>query len=56
MTIELARQIFEKKYLSIKFHEICPLGAELFHADRQTDRHDEANNLFSQFCEYTSKL
>jgi len=25
--------------------------AELFHADRRMDRHDEANSLFSQFCE-----
>jgi hypothetical protein len=23
----------------------------LFHVDRQTDRHDEANSRFSQFCE-----
>jgi hypothetical protein len=27
--------------------KIRPLGAELFH----TDRRDEANNRFSQFCE-----
>ena len=27
------------------------LGAELFHADGQTDRRDEANSRFSQFCE-----
>ena len=27
------------------------MGAELFHADGRTDRHDEANNRFSQFCE-----
>ena len=25
--------------------------AEVFHADGRTDRHDEANNRFSQFCE-----
>jgi len=47
--------------------KICPVGAELFHADGQTDgrtdgrtdgqmdgqkdRHDEANSPFSQFCE-----
>jgi hypothetical protein len=33
--------------------KIRPVGAELFHADgdRQTDRHDEANSRFSQFCE-----
>jgi len=37
------------------FMEIRPLGAELFHAnrwtDRQTDRHDEANIILSQFGE-----
>jgi hypothetical protein len=41
--------------------EICALGAELFHADgrkdrqRETDRHDEANNRFLQFCERAKK-
>jgi len=33
--------------------------AEFFHADQQTDmqtkRHDEANILFSQFCESTKE-
>jgi hypothetical protein len=27
------------------------VGAELFHEDGQTDKHDEANSRFSQFCE-----
>jgi hypothetical protein len=39
--------------------KIRPMGAQLFHADRQTegrmdgwtDRHDEANNSVSQFFE-----
>ena len=35
--------------------KIRPLGAEFFHADRQTnrrtDRHNEANSRFSLFCE-----
>jgi len=37
--------------------KICPLGAELLHADEQTetDRHDEANSRYSQFCTYTCK-
>ena len=34
---------------------MCPVGAELFHTkgqtDIRTDRHDETNNRFSQFCE-----
>jgi hypothetical protein len=33
--------------------KIRPEGAELFHTDRQTDRYDEANSRFSQFCECT---
>jgi hypothetical protein len=28
-----------------------PMGAELCHADRQTDSYVEANCRFSQFCE-----
>jgi len=36
--------------------EICPVGAELFLADEQTDRHDDANSLFSQFCEGAWKV
>jgi hypothetical protein len=35
--------------------KILPVGAELFHADgqtdRETDRHDEANSRFAKFCE-----
>jgi len=31
--------------------KISPVGAEKFHADRRTDRHDEANSRLSQFCE-----
>jgi len=27
------------------------VGAELFHAERRTDGHNEANSRFSQFCE-----
>jgi len=32
----------------MKFHAA---GAELFYADGQTDRRDEADIRFSQFCE-----
>jgi hypothetical protein len=31
------------------------VAAELFHADGWTDRHDEANNLFSHFANWTIK-
>jgi len=36
--------------------KIRPEGAELFHAEKQTDRHDEANSLFSKFCERALKV
>jgi hypothetical protein len=31
--------------------KIRQVGAELSHVEGGTDRHDEANSLFSQFCE-----
>jgi len=31
--------------------KIRPVGAKLFHADGRTDRYDEVNSRFSQFCE-----
>jgi hypothetical protein len=49
--IKLSRQTFEKKdEISNKF-KIRPVAAKLFHADRQTDGHDEANSHFSKFFE-----
>jgi hypothetical protein len=36
--------------------KIHPVGAELFHADGQTDRHDKANSWFVQFCKTHLKL
>jgi hypothetical protein len=47
--LEISQQIFEK-YSTIKFHEILPMGgggAEVFSADRLTDKRDEANRSFS---------
>ena len=48
---------FSKKFQIINFMKIRPVGAELFHADRQTDRqterHDETNSRFPQFCAST---
>jgi hypothetical protein len=29
--------------------KILPVGADLFHAERQMDRHDEASSRFSNF-------
>ena len=31
------------------------MGAELFHADGQTDGHAEAHSRFAQFCERTNE-
>jgi hypothetical protein len=49
MQLEFSGQFFEK---SSNFIKIRPMGAELFHADVQTnrDKHDETNRRFSQFC------
>jgi len=33
--------------------KISPVEAEVFHEDGQTDRHEEANSPFSEFCERT---
>jgi hypothetical protein len=41
---------FSNNTLISNFMKICPVGAELFHADRQT-----ANSRFSQFCERAYK-
>jgi len=40
---------FSKNAQISNFMKICPEGAELFHADGQTDRNDEAICCFSQF-------
>ena len=56
MKIEFSEQIFQKIAKISNFMKICPVGAELFRADGQTDRQtDEANSRFSQFCERAQK-
>jgi len=35
------------------FTKICLVGAESLHADRRTDRHDDANSRF--FCKFAYK-
>jgi hypothetical protein len=48
---EFSRQILENPQKR-NFTKICPVGTKLFHEDRRrTDRHDEADNRFSQICE-----
>jgi len=46
MKLEFSPQIFEKSS-NMKFHENCPVGAELLHADMQTRRR--------KFCERAVK-
>jgi hypothetical protein len=36
--------------------KIRHVGAELFHAEARTDRHDEANSRVSRFCERALKF
>jgi hypothetical protein len=50
MKFEFSRQISKNPQIS-HFMNIHPVGAEVFHVDGQTDRHDEANSRFSQFSE-----
>ena len=50
---------FSKNKQISNFMKICPVGAEMFHADRHTDgqtqRRDEANSRFSKFSEHVYK-
>jgi hypothetical protein len=53
MTLEHSQQIFEKTS-NIKFHENSSRGRRVVpcgRTDGQTDRHDEANSRFSEFCD-----
>ena len=49
MRLEFSRQIFEER-LNMKFHKNPSIESRVFFLTR-TDRHDEANSRFSQFCE-----
>ena len=57
--IELLRHILKNTQIS-NLIEIRLVGAGLVHADRRmnwwTDRHDEANSRFSQFCECAQNI
>ena len=46
---------FSKNTQISDFMTVRQVEADLFHADRQTDRHDEANRRFSQFCRTSLK-
>ena len=41
------RQVFENTQIS-NFMKICPVGAEFFHADGQTDRHNMTYKRYSK--------
>jgi len=47
---------FSKNSQISNLMKIRTVDAEFFHADGQTDRCNEANSLFSQFCERTLKI
>jgi len=49
MKLEFSRQLFEK-YSNIKFHKNPSSGSRVVPWGR-TDRIDEANSRFTQFCE-----
>jgi hypothetical protein len=49
---------YKQKFPISNFTKILPVGAELIHADRRTDRrrtdrHDDAKRHLSQLCEGT---
>jgi hypothetical protein len=43
LVVRVSRKIFEKIPQMSNFMKIHTVGAELFHANGRTDRHDEAN-------------
>jgi len=47
MKVEFSWQIFEK---NSNFMTVRPVGAKLHYAGGRTDRHEDANSSFSQFC------
>jgi hypothetical protein len=50
MKLEFFGQIFSKNIKISNFMKIRPMTAEFLHAEWQTDRHDEANIRFLEFC------
>ena len=46
---------FSKNTQTTHFMKTLSVGADLFHADEQADRQEEANNRLSQFCERTQE-
>ena len=48
MKLDFCRQILENPQISY-FLKICPVGAELFHADRRTDGRTDMTKLIVAF-------
>jgi hypothetical protein len=55
MKLEFLREILKNVQIQ-NFTKFRPVGAELFHADGQTDRHDEANSTFRNFANATKNV
>jgi hypothetical protein len=51
MEFKISLYIFEQFSQVSNFMKSRPEGADLFHAHRQTDRHDEDDSRFSKFSE-----
>jgi hypothetical protein len=45
-----------KKYSNFKFIQVRIVVTELIHMDGKTNRHDEVNSRFKQFCEHAYKI
>ena len=56
MKFEFSGQNIEKNFQISNLMKIRLVGPKLFHAAGQTDRYDEDNSRFSQFCERAYKL
>jgi len=55
MTLETSQQISKNTQIS-NFMKIHPVEADLSHADRDTDRYDEAYSRFSHFANAPTKV
>jgi len=57
MKLELSGHFSKKKNIQISNSmKNCPVRAELFHVDRQTDRHDVANSRFFAILQTRLKM
>ena len=54
MKLEFSQRIFEKSS-NIKLHENLPSGSQVGSLDEHTDRHNNTNSCFLQFCKFVYK-